>query len=62
MDVPTYKQALQRFSGMIAYVRKSMPNLSEIAKPLRLLLAKDTAWHWDGDQEVALQKLKELLM
>lgn len=35
-----------KFLKMIGYVRKCIPNLSEIAKPLRLLLGKEIARHW----------------
>ena len=58
---PTDKQAVQRFLGMIGYIGKFIPNLSEIAKPLRLLLSKEIAWHWNEEQEVAFKRLKELL-
>ena len=40
MTTPTNKQAVC-FLGMIGYVRKFIPNMSEVAKPVRLLLAKD---------------------
>ena len=61
MPEPTDKQAVQRFLGMMNYVAKFIPNLSETAKPLRVLLAKETAWHWDDQHKQSFQKLKELL-
>ena len=35
LPTPTDKPALQRFLGMIGYVGKFIPNLAEIAKPVR---------------------------
>ena len=61
MTTPTNKQAVQHFLGMIGYVRKFIPNMSEVAKPLRLLLAKDIAWHWNEDKDIAFKNLKLLL-
>ena len=62
MEVPSDKQGAQRSLGIIGYVRKWIPRLSEIAKPLRTLLFKDIAWHWDDEQERPFISLKELLM
>ena len=62
MEVPSDKQGVQRCLGMLGYVRKFIPKLSEIAKPLRTLFSKDIAWHWDNEQEQAFISLKELLM
>jgi len=41
---PTSREALQRFLGMITYLSKFIPNLSQTAAPLRALLEKDTEW------------------
>ena len=43
MPEPKTKQDLQRFIGMIQYLGKFMPNLSEKAAPLRSLMKKDAA-------------------
>ena len=58
MTIPTDTQSVQRFLGMIGYVRKFTPILSDIAKPL---LGKDIVWHWNEEQENASRILKELL-
>lgn len=44
---PEDKQELLRFMGMIQYLAKFIPNLSEVSAPLRKLLEKDTEWHWE---------------
>ena len=62
LPTPTDKSSVQRFLGMIGYVGKCIPNLSEIAEPLRILLQKEIAWHWANEQETAFIGLKSLLM
>ena len=37
MASPTYKEYLQRFLGMFTYLGKFIPNLSQVAAPLRAL-------------------------
>ena len=46
MPEPQDKKRVQRLLGMVNYVGKFVPNLSEITLPLRELLKKDVAWHW----------------
>ena len=62
MPTPADKPALQRFLGMMEYVGKFIPNLAEIAKPLRMVLQKNVAWHWQEGQDSAFRQLKELLI
>ena len=50
MEVPEDVPAVQRFLGMIQYLTKFLPNLSDMVKPIRDLTAKDTAWIWDSPQ------------
>ena len=62
MPTPTDKSAIQRFLGMIGYVGKFIPNLAQISKPLRLVLQKSVAFHWQEKQENAFKHLKQLLV
>lgn len=39
------RQALMRFMGMVQYLSKFIPNLSDIRAPLRKLLEDDVQWH-----------------
>ena len=39
------KAALLRFLGMVNYISKFIPNLSDLTQPLRELLHKDVEWH-----------------
>ena len=40
------EQGVHRLLGMVNYVAKFAPNISEVTAPLRELLKKDVAWHW----------------
>ena len=61
MPPPTDKAGIQRFLGMVGYIGKFIPNLSDIAQPLRLLLTKNVLWHWQHEQVKAFETLKKLL-
>ena len=45
---------------MLTYLAKFIPNLPQIAAPLRTLLEKDVEWHWDDEQERSFTELKKL--
>lgn len=61
MPTPESKQALMRFIGMVQYLAKLIPNLSEISAPLRILLQGDTEWHWQELQQRSFEVLKKLI-
>lgn len=58
LRTPSNKQQLQRVLGMITYLGKFIPNLSELTSPLRKLLVKDVTWDWNVEQENAFVKIK----
>ena len=58
MPSPADKPALLRFLGMVNYMSKFIPNLTELTQPLRELLHKDVAWHWSERQEKAFRSIK----
>ena len=60
MPTPTNKQEVHRFLGMVTYVAKFIPNLSNISAPLRELI-KDVEFAWEHEQKTSFEKLKELL-
>ena len=39
-----------------------MPNMASESAPLRELLEKQVAWHWDQEQETSFQKLKQMVL
>ena len=61
MPEPTSKKELQRFLGMITYLGKFIPNLSDLTAPQRSLLEKDAIYSFDKPQKDAINKLKEVI-
>ena len=61
MKAPTNKSELETFLGMVTYLSKFTPNLSEITSPLRILLNQNTMFIWDQPQIEAFSKIKEIL-
>lgn len=58
MQVPTDVISLQRFLGMVNYLGKLIPYLSDISASLRELTHKDTAWSWYAQHQTAFEILK----
>ena len=61
MTVPTDKQQLQSFLGMVNYMGTFIPNLSHHTEPLRAMLKKDNVFHWEEQQTRSFQKIKALI-
>ncbi|XP_061173501.1 uncharacterized protein LOC133182663 [Saccostrea echinata] len=61
MKPPGNVKELMTFLGFVQYLGKFIPNLSEISAPLRHLLSKDVAWHWEEEQMKSFEKLKQLV-
>lgn len=61
MKPPKDKSELETFLGMVTYLAKFAPNMSEITSPLRNLLAKDILFQWDSAQSKAFDKVKDLI-
>ncbi len=61
MSYPTNVKELQRFLGMVNYLGKFIKNLSDITKPLRSLLEKETIWSFELNHKESFDKLKYLI-
>ena len=61
MPQPADVAGVQRLLGMVQYLAKFLPHLSDITKPIRDLTQKDVAWVWDQAQEKAFATLKEAI-
>ena len=61
MPPPTNKKELQTVLGMITYLAKFAPQLSEATKPMRDLLKEDIEFVWDKPQEESLRKVKQII-
>ena len=46
---------------MVNYLRRFLPNLAEVAKPINDLLKKETAWYWCLEQTSAFQTVKKMV-
>lgn len=58
---PSSVPELRRFLGMVNQLAKFIPDLATITAPLRSLLNKDNAWHWDDTQNRAINRIREIL-
>lgn len=61
-ETPQNKDNLHQFLGMLTYVGKFIPNLSEETNCLRELLKKDVPFIWTPNHEEAFQRLKGMLV
>lgn len=61
MAPPEDVKALSRFLGMVNYVSKFIPKLSEMATNLRELNKQDVAWSWDAEKQKAYNAIKDAI-
>ncbi|CAI6370293.1 unnamed protein product [Macrosiphum euphorbiae] len=61
LGIPKNKKELQQILGTINYLRKFIPNLSEISSPYRELLKKNVIWQWTDKNTELLNKIKNLI-
>ena len=61
MPPPDNVSALQRFLGMVTYLSKFVPQLSELAGPLRELTHDNVAWCWLEQHKIAFNQIKDKL-
>ena len=50
MPAPTNKSELETVLGMVTYLQRFAPNLADISRPMRQLLANDAEFVWDTMQ------------
>jgi hypothetical protein len=62
ITTPKDKKDLMRFLGMVNYLAKFVPSLSDLTQPLRELIKKDIEWHWTKTHENAFNRVKSSLM
>ena len=61
MPPPTDKKELKTVLGMINFLAKFAPKLSEITKPMRDLLKEDVVFVWDDNQQSSFQMAKDTI-
>ena len=58
MPSPTNKKQAQSFIGMINYLSKFLPRLSELAEPIRELSKDRIPFNWGSEHQEAFQQMK----
>ncbi|XP_060774394.1 uncharacterized protein K02A2.6-like [Neoarius graeffei] len=61
LQPPENVSDLRQMMGMVHYLGRYVPHLSEVTRPLNELLRKDTAWIWGPAQDEAFHKVKCLI-
>lgn len=59
---PKNKTELETILGMINYLARFAPHLSQTNAPLRQLLKQENEFAWDAQQDEAFRRIKELIM
>ena len=49
---PQSIQTLQSFNGMVNYLKRFSPDLTELSESLRRLQKCDTVWTWESEQQM----------
>lgn len=62
IEAPQCRKQLKTFLGMINFVSRFIPNLSEATAPLRDLLKEDAAWVWTDSQQKSFEALRNALV
>ena len=61
MNSPRDKSELETVLGMINFLARFAPNLSEITSPMRQQLHKEAEFVWDSPQQESFQKVEDIL-
>ena len=61
MDPPQNVASLQSFNGMVNYLKKFSPVLSELSEPLRRLCKPGVEWTWEFEQHSAFEAIKKVI-
>ena len=61
MTLPTDKQQLASFIGMVTYMANFVLHLSHHTKPLRAMLKQDAVFHWNQMASDNFQRIKDLI-
>ena len=62
MDPPQNVVNLQSFSGVVNYLKKFSPVLTEFSEPLRRLCKSGIKWVWESEQQSAFEAIKQVIM
>jgi len=59
---PTSKKSMQSFLGQINFMRRFVPNFSEMVRPLQNLIKKDTQYHWGPIENQDFNAIKKAII
>ena len=62
MDTPQNVPNIQSFNGMVYYLKRFSPVLSELSQPLRRLCKSGVEWAWESKQQNAFEAIKQVIM
>ena len=61
MDPPQNVASLQSFNGIVNYLKKFSPVLSELSEPLRRLCKSGVKWAWKSEEQNAFEAIKQVI-
>ena len=61
MGPPQNVASLQSFNGMVNYLKKFSPVLSELSEPFRRLCKSGVKWAWESEQQNAFEVIKQVI-
>jgi hypothetical protein len=61
MQTPDDPKSLRRFLGMVMYLSKFIPQLSEVAATLHNVLRVGVPWSWCSEQQATFDKIKSTI-
>ena len=59
VPLPQNLKSLQYFNGQIDFIRRFIPNLAKLMKPLQKLLKKDAKFEWTDEGKDAFKSIKD---
>ena len=62
MDPSQIVANLQSFNGMVNYLKKFSPVLSELSEPLRRLCKSRVDWAWESEHQDAFKAIRQVIM
>ena len=61
VPLPQNLKFVQSFNGQINFIRRFIPNLAELMKPLQKLLKKDAKFEWMDEGKIAFKYIKDAI-